>query len=130
MAQLHLTTVSGNSMIRHFPFQGHLGLTPVHIEGIVHTSLEADRKPILARMLTVSTRAYESRRTGSSQTRVLVDYSQTLWSKPQDQPYAELGEFQSPFKITLPKNVAGFSTANYQDYRIFWRVEAGAFHVA
>ena len=124
MVQLHLTTVSGNAMIRHFPFQGFLGLTPVHVEGIVQTSLEEDRKPVPAKRLTVSVRAYELRRAGSSQTRVLVDYSQTLWGKPADQLHAELGDFKSPFKITLPKGVAGFSTANYQEYRTFWRVEA------
>ncbi|EKM51909.1 uncharacterized protein PHACADRAFT_101605 [Phanerochaete carnosa HHB-10118-sp] len=128
MAHLSLTTVSGNSVIRHFPFQGYLGLTPVHIEGIVQIRLEAKQKRIPAKLLTVSVRAYESRRTGNSQTRVLVDYSQTLWSKPSDQPHAELGDFQSPFKITLPKGVVGFSTVNYQDYRTYWRVEATLEH--
>ncbi|GJE88310.1 hypothetical protein PsYK624_043930 [Phanerochaete sordida] len=128
MAQLCLTTVSGNSMPRHFPVQGYLGLTPVHVEGIVQIRLDPDQKPIPARRLTVSVRAYESRRTGVSQSHALVDYSQTLWSKPQDQSCADIGEFQSPFKITLPKDVAGFSTANYQDYRTFWRVEATLEH--
>ena len=128
MVQLSLTTVKGNGGSRHFPFHGYLGLTPIRVEGIVRTRLDEDLKPIQAKSLTVSVRAYESRpsRIGSPHTRLLVDYSQTLWRKPDGQSYADLGEFDATFKITLPKRVAGFSSANYQDYRTFWRVEAGA----
>ena len=127
MVQLSLTTSKGNAGTRHFPFQGYLGLTPIRVDGIVRTRLDEDQKPIQAKSITVSVRAYESRQTrmGTTHTRLLVDYSQTLWRAPDNQPYADVGEFESPFKITLPKRVAGFSTANYQDYRTFWRVEAG-----
>lgn len=94
----------------------------------MRTRLDEDLRPVQAKAITVSVRAYESRqsRIGAPHTRLLVDYSQTLWRKPDGQAYADIGEFESPFKITLPKRVAGFSTANYQDYRTFWRVEAGA----
>ncbi|GJE86895.1 hypothetical protein PsYK624_029780 [Phanerochaete sordida] len=131
MVQLFLTTTKGNAGSRHFPFQGFLGLTPVRVDGVVRTRLEEDQKPIQAKSITVSVRAYENRQTrlGTTHTRLLVDYSQTLWKKPDDQPYADVGDFESTFKITLPKRVAGFSTANYQDYRTFWRVEAVLEHV-
>ncbi|EKM55669.1 uncharacterized protein PHACADRAFT_256454 [Phanerochaete carnosa HHB-10118-sp] len=131
MVQLCLTTLKGNAGSRHFPFQGYLGLTPVRIEGIVRTRLDEDQKPMQAKSITVSVRAYESRQTrmGATHTRLLVDYSQTLWKKPDDQPYADVGEFESPFRIVLPRRVAGFSTANYQDYRTYWRVEAVLEHV-
>jgi hypothetical protein len=129
MVYLTLTTTKGNGGSRNFPFQGFLGLTPVRVDGVVRTKLDEDNKPILAKSLTVSVRAYESRqsRLGTSHSRLLVDYSQTLWKKSEDEPYAELGEFEAPFKITLPKRVAGFSTANYQDFRTFWRLEAGTY---
>ena len=128
MVQLSLTTTKGNSGTRHFPFSGFLGLTSIRVEGVVRTRFDEDHKPIPAKALTVSVRAYESRQTrmGGTHTRLLVDYSQTLWRKPDGQQFADLGEFESPFRITLPKRVAGFSTANYQDYRTYWRVEAGA----
>ena len=129
MVYLTLTTTKGNGGSRHFPFQGFLGLTPVRVDGIVRTRLDEDQKPIQAMSLTVSVRAYEARQTrlGTTHNRLLVDYSQTLWKKPDNEPHAELGEFEAPFKIMLPKRAAGFSTANYQDYRTFWRLEAGVY---
>lgn len=129
MVQLSLTTIKGNAGTRHFPFQGYLGLTPIRVEGIARTRFDEDLKPVLAKSLTVSIRAYESRQTrmGGVHTRLLADYSHTLWKKPDGQSYAEIGEFESTFKITLPKRVAGFSTANYQDYRTYWKIEAGMF---
>lgn len=129
MVQLSLSTAKGNAGSRAFPFQGYLGLTPVRVDGVVRTRFDEDQKPILAKSISVSVRAYESRqgRTGSHHSRLLVDYTQTLWRKPDDVPYTELGEFEQPFRITLPKRVAGFSTANYQDYRTYWRLEAGAY---
>lgn len=127
MVQLSLSTAKGNAGSRKFPHQGYLGLTPVRVDGVVTTRLDEDRKPILAKSLSVSVRAYESRHSiiGTVHSRLLVDYTQTLWRKPDDQHYAELGDFESTFKITLPKRVAGFSTANYQDYRTYWRLEVG-----
>ncbi|PSS37421.1 hypothetical protein PHLCEN_2v725 [Hermanssonia centrifuga] len=126
MVTLYLSTTKGNGGIRHFPYQGFLGLTPVRIDGIVRTRLDEDQKPIPAFSLTVYVRSYEARqtRTGSLHSRILAEYSQTVWRKPDGQDYASLGDFEHPFKITLPKRVAGYSTANYQDYRTFWRVEA------
>ncbi|KAK7693262.1 hypothetical protein QCA50_002829 [Cerrena zonata] len=131
MVQLILTPSRGNAGGRDFPYQGYLGLTPVRVDGIVCTKLEEDCKPILAKSLTVAVRCYESRqgKTGVSHSRLLVDYASVLWRKPDDQEYAELGRFEAPFKITLPKRVAGFSTAHYQEYRTFWRVEAVIEHV-
>lgn len=128
MVQLFLSTTKGNAGIRHFPYQGYLGLTPVRVDGIVRTRCDEDQKPVQASALTVYVRAYESRQTrlGAPHSRIVAEYAQTVWRKPDGQDYGSLGDFDSPFKITLPKRAAGFSTANYQDYRSFWRVEAGA----
>ncbi|KAI0689134.1 hypothetical protein BC835DRAFT_1257834, partial [Cytidiella melzeri] len=132
MVHLILSTTKGNSSSRHFPFQGYLGLTPVRVDGVVCTRFDEDQKPILAKSLTVSVRAYEARqgRGGPQHSRLLVDYSQTLWRKPDGQEYAELGELDRSFKITLPKRVAGFSTANFLDYRLYWRLEAVLEHAS
>ena len=95
MVTLCLTTTRGNGGSRHFPFQGYLGLTPVRVDGIVRTRFDDDRRPILAKSLTVSVRAYEARQTrlGATHTRLLVDYSQTLWKKPEDEQYVKTVEY-------------------------------------
>lgn len=130
MVHLILSTTKGNSSVRPFPHQGYLGLTPVRVDGIVSVRLDEDKKPINAKVLTVSLRAYEARQGrvgGAPHSRLLVDYTQTLWRKPDGEEYAELSELNRSFKITLPKRVAGFSTVNLLDYRTYWRLEVGAY---
>ncbi|THH33994.1 hypothetical protein EUX98_g351 [Antrodiella citrinella] len=131
MVRLFLTPSKGNAGGRYFPHQGFLGLTPLRVDGVIRTKLEEDGKYILAKSLSVHIRCYESRvtRTGSHRSRILVDYSKTIWQKPQHQEYAPLGDLDATFKITLPTNVPGFSTANYQEYKTFWRVEAVLEHI-
>ncbi|KAI0080568.1 hypothetical protein K474DRAFT_1573151, partial [Panus rudis PR-1116 ss-1] len=126
MLTLILAPARGNSGGRYFPYQGYLGLTPLRVEGVVCTRLAEDGKPIPAKSLSVAVRCYESRqgKTGTLHSRLLVDYLSVLWRKPDNQDYADLGSHDAQFKITLPKRVAGFSTAHYQEYRTFWRVEA------
>jgi hypothetical protein len=62
-------------------------------------------------------------------TNVLVDYTQVLWSKPEEQEWDSIGDSEHPFRITLPTKVAGPSTAHFQDYRIWWRIEACMFSI-
>ncbi|KAI0646874.1 hypothetical protein C8Q79DRAFT_956774 [Trametes meyenii] len=131
MVHLVLSTTRGNSGNRFFPHQGYLGLTPVRVEGVVRTRLDEDGKPIPARALSISIRCYQSRLTRSRtfHSTLLVDHTDVLWVKPQDKDYADVAELDFPFKLTLPKRTPGFSTANYQDYRVFWRLEAVLDHV-
>ncbi|KAH9901201.1 hypothetical protein C8Q73DRAFT_637542 [Cubamyces lactineus] len=131
MVHLVLSTTRGNSGNRYFPHQGYLGLTPVRVEGVVRTKLDEDGKPIPARALSISIRCYQSRLTRSRSIRstLVVDHTDVLWVKPQDREYADVAELEFPFKLTLPKRTPGFSTANYQDYRVFWRLEAVLDHV-
>ncbi|KAI1787911.1 hypothetical protein LXA43DRAFT_975083 [Ganoderma leucocontextum] len=131
MVHLVLSTSRGNSGNRFFPHQGYLGLTPVRVEGIVRTKLDEDGKPIPAKSLSVSVRCYQSRLTRSRAVRstLVADHTDVLWVKPPNREYADVGELEFPFKLTLPKRTPGFSTANYQDYRVFWRLEAILDHV-
>lgn len=148
MVQLSLYSPKGNQALRHFPFLGYLGLTPVHVEGglylidsastrsivsffflfstVVRTSID-DGKLLPAKSITVSVRCYESRigRLNVIHTNRLVDYTQVLWSKPDQDEWADIGDTEYPFRITLPTDVGGHSTANLQEYRVWWRVEAG-----
>jgi hypothetical protein len=151
MVLLSLYSPKGNQALRHFPFHGYLGLTPLHVEGcsslsfcskstpfliyifslfffsVVRTKLDDDGKLLPAKSITVSVRCYESRigRFNAIHTNRLVDYTQVLWSKPEQDEWADIGDSEYPFRISIPTNVGGYTTANLQDYRVWWRVEAG-----
>lgn len=100
---------------------------PLHLFSVVRTKLDADQKLLHAKSLTISIRCYESRigRVNTLQSKVLVDYTQVLWSKPAGVDFEQVGNLEYPFRFTVPAKVAGFSTAVFVDYRCIWRVEAG-----
>ncbi|KAL5511510.1 hypothetical protein ACEPAH_4727 [Sanghuangporus vaninii] len=126
MVKLSILSYRGNSNSRFFPHSGYLGLTPVKVEGVVRTNLDEDRKPLLASSVYASVRCIEARlgRVGVVNTNVLVEYTQVLWSKPNGVDWADLGDGEFPFKIVVPTKTPGFTYANFQDYRVFWRIEA------
>jgi len=99
---------------------------------VVRTQLEQDGKPLLSKDLHIAVRCYEARQTrlGATHTNMLADYSTMLWSKPDDQDWTEVGEGDHTFRIVVPANATAPSTAlYYQEYRIFWRVEATLNHI-
>lgn len=107
-------------------FSYPLGLTPVKLDGIVRTRMEEDGKPVTASSLTISLRCYEARqgRVGVLKTSLLMEQSQTLWT-PSGGEYGPLGVGDFPFRLVLPANALGSSTFHLQDYRVYWRLEAG-----
>ena len=127
MVHLLLASPKGNQGLRYFPFAGLLGLTPVKVDGVVGTRLDADAKPLRAKSLSVAVRCYESRQGPFhiARSNVLAEYSQLLWSKPDHLDYESIADLRFPFQITLPVNIPGFSTSVFVDYRCVWRVEAG-----
>lgn len=149
MVKLSLISPKGNQGVRYFPYQGYLGLTPLRFEGraysssppflphytllifvlkVVRTQIEQDGRPILAKDIIVVVRCYESRhgRLGTVQTNVLYEHSVTLWQKQDTQEWSEVGDSEYPFRFSIPSHIAAPSTALYfQEYRIFWRIEAG-----
>lgn len=129
MVHLLLASSNGNQGLRYFPFAGLLGLTPVKVDGLVGTRLDSDAKPLRAKSLSVAVRCYESRHGpfNTARSNILAEYSQLLWSKPDHLDYESISDLHFPFQITLPTNIAGFSTSVFVDYRCVWRVEAGPF---
>ncbi|KZV69676.1 hypothetical protein PENSPDRAFT_665619 [Peniophora sp. CONT] len=127
MVHITLTGAGGNGA--RFGYDGFLGLTPVVVKGVVATHIDSDGKPLPARALTAHVRCYEVRhsRFGQTHTHVMADHVQTLWSSPHDTA-SPLGEFEAPFRIVVPVDSAGASTAAFPDYRVFWRVEAAIAH--
>ncbi|KAG2158446.1 uncharacterized protein EDB93DRAFT_670069 [Suillus bovinus] len=131
MVKLTLSSPKGNHGVRFFPCSGYLGLTPVKFEGVVRTEIEQDGKHLPAKDITVFVRCYEFRhgRLGTVQSKILVEHSVTLWRKPDNQDWAEIGNVEHPFRLTIPAHTAGPSTALYfQEYRICWRIEAVVNH--
>ncbi|KAF8631440.1 hypothetical protein AX17_005117 [Amanita inopinata Kibby_2008] len=126
MVHLILSSPRGNQGLRYFPYSGYLGLTPVNIEGVIGTKLDSDLKPLQAKSISVSVRCYESRhgRVNIIQSNILAEYTQVLWSKPDNVDYDAISDLEFPFQITLPVDTAGFSTSVFVDYRCLWRVEA------
>ncbi|KAJ6455751.1 hypothetical protein C8R45DRAFT_586733 [Mycena sanguinolenta] len=133
MVHIVLASNKGNHGVRYFPYSGYLGLTTLKVDGVVRTKLDADQRPLLAKSITVSVRCYETRLgvLGVVQSNVLVDYTQVLWSKSEDdQEYTEIGNLELPFRILIPPKVAGFSTASYSSvFKCAWRVEAIINHI-
>ncbi|KAH7889649.1 hypothetical protein F5I97DRAFT_1846049 [Phlebopus sp. FC_14] len=132
MVKLSLISPKGNQGVRFFPHQGYLGLTPLKFEGLVRTQIEQDGKSLLAKDINVIVRCYESRqsRLGTVQTNVLFEQSVTLWQKHSGQDWSHVGDSEHPFRLFVPSQVTAPSTALYfQEYRIFWRIEAVMNHV-
>ncbi|KAG1754429.1 hypothetical protein EDB19DRAFT_1666409 [Suillus lakei] len=131
MVKLILLSPKGNNGVRFFPCSGYLGLTPLKFEGVVRTEIEQDGKHLPVKDITVFVRCYEFRhgRLGTVQTNILVEHSVTLWRKPDSQEWAEIGNAEYPFRLSMPPHTIGPSTALYfQEYRICWRIEAVVNH--
>ncbi|KAF9246476.1 hypothetical protein BU15DRAFT_70561 [Melanogaster broomeanus] len=132
MVKLSLISPKGNQGVRFFPHLGYLGLTPLKFEGMVRTQIEQDGKGILAKDISIAVRCYESRqgRLGTIQTNILYEHSVTLWQKHDTQEWSEVGDGEYPFRLSVPSHVAAPSAALYfQEYRIFWRIEAVLNHI-
>ncbi|KEP55563.1 hypothetical protein V565_003270 [Rhizoctonia solani 123E] len=125
MVAISISPAKGNAGARWFPHSGHLGFTPVKLDGMVRTRLEEDGKPVTASALTISLRCYEARhgRVGVAKTSILAEHTQTLWS-PAGAEYGPLGARDFTFRLVLPVNSPGSSTFHLQDYRVYWRLEA------
>ncbi|EJD53046.1 hypothetical protein AURDEDRAFT_110837 [Auricularia subglabra TFB-10046 SS5] len=131
MVKLSVVPTRGNAGGRFFPSTGFLALTPVKVEGIIRTRLDADGRPLQCKSIDVAVRCYEARvgRVGIQHTNVLAEYVQTLWSKPVDRDCEDVGDKDLPFKIVVPQRTKGPSTQNFQTYRVYWRVEATFNHL-
>lgn len=131
MVKLALLSPKGNHGVRFFPHIGYLGLTPLKFEGVVRTEIEQDGKHLPTKDITVFVRCYEFRqgRLGTLHSKILVEHSVTVWSKPDSKDWEEIGNAELPFRLSVPLRSTGPSTALYfQEYRICWRIEAVVNH--
>lgn len=114
-----------------FPFAGYLGLSPVIIQGLFRTTLEEDNRPLKASQILVRVRCYEKHKQGpgkSDRINILYERVQTLWTKPDEVDYEDLGDFASGFRIVLPPNAGGVSPVTFKNYEAYWKVEGVVQH--
>lgn len=147
MVQLTLAPLKGNHA-RRFPYQGHLGFSPVKLSGTVQTTVEEDGALLQASTIDVRVRCYEAdwsnggKALDFSKARAIYQVSQRLWSStgdltpprlnqvsedPNEQVYKPLGNFKSTWKLTIPVNAVNEgarSSATYTRWRIWWVLEA------
>lgn len=128
MVLLSLTPLKGNtSGSKSWPFNGYFALSQVSTHGTVRTRLGDDGNPLMASKVTIAIRCYESRmpRLGVVHTNILFNKTQVLWQAPENQHFAPLGDLDLPFRMSLPPDIAAPSSCHMQEYRVFWRLEAG-----
>lgn len=98
---------------------------------VVKVKHEEDIKPLAAKTLKVAVRCYESRlgRVNVIATNVVVDQTLVLWEKPPTSASAEIPDGEYPFKLLIPPETPGLTTTIFQEYRVYWRVEATLEHL-
>lgn len=104
---------------REFPFIGYLGVSPVVLQGFVKTSIEGDKKKLLATCILVRIRCCEYL---DSTSNILWEMTNELWKPNEEQ---EIGDLNLPFRLEIPKSCPGSSICTYKSYRIRWHIEAG-----
>lgn len=128
MVVLTISPYRGNHQ-RFFPFAGFLGLTPVVIQGTLKTVMEEDNKPLKASSVFVRVRCYEADISGGAikgkGMNVLFDAEQELWRKDEGEEFSSLGDFSKAFRIVIPVEANGVTTATFKNFRTWWQVEAG-----
>ncbi|WRT63972.1 uncharacterized protein IL334_000899 [Kwoniella shivajii] len=123
MLELALTPKHGNAGGRFYPHTGHLGVTPVVIQGKVSTRLPEVCEPLGVKSITLGIRCTETSGTGSSE--ILWEKKKVLLSAPDDEEFLQLGDWDSMFKTTIPVDVIDLarSTMCIPEYKVVWRLE-------
>ena len=107
---------------------GHLGLSSVHVSGTIITKLPALGSPLSVKSVHVAVKCYEIRSTTpllSGQENVLWEKTRRIWEPPAENDYEEIGNWEVPFRLTIPPEVAKKvqSTQWLKDWRAQWRLE-------
>ncbi|WVF70780.1 hypothetical protein IAT40_005574 [Kwoniella sp. CBS 6097] len=123
MLELFVTPKNGNSGGRFFPHTGHLGLTPVVLQGRIGTKLPDVCEPLAVRSISLGIRCTETCGNGSSS--VLWEKRKMLMTPPDGDEYMNMGDWDSSFKTTIPVNAVleARSTMCIPEYKVVWRME-------
>ncbi|WVQ85321.1 hypothetical protein IAT38_007486 [Cryptococcus sp. DSM 104549] len=128
MLDLYITPRHGNAGGRFFPHTGHLGVSPVVVQGKIATKLPPVCDPLLVKSITLRIKCIESRAGGAFE----GDVDNTLWEKakvllapPPGEEYTGVGDWDSMFKLAIPVEAAaaGRSAMVIREYKVVWRFE-------
>ncbi|WVR05735.1 hypothetical protein IAU60_002760 [Kwoniella sp. DSM 27419] len=126
MLELYLTPRKGNSGGRFFPHTGHtghLGVTPVVLQGKIATKLPEVCEPLLVKSVSLGIRCTES--LGNGLYKVLWQKRKVIMAANEGDEYMSLGDWETTFKTTVPVDAAlhARSTMCIPDYKVVWRLE-------
>ncbi|WVQ71013.1 hypothetical protein IAR50_000538 [Cryptococcus sp. DSM 104548] len=130
MLDLFLTPKHGNAGGRNFPHAGHLGVSPVVVQGKIITKLPSVvPEPFLVRSIALRVKCTEFRPGGAFEGELqntLYEQTQTILVPPEGDEYVSLGDWESPFRIVIPTDAAikGRSSMTIREYKVVWRMEA------
>ncbi|KZO95220.1 hypothetical protein CALVIDRAFT_564997 [Calocera viscosa TUFC12733] len=131
MVHIQLVPIKGNAQ-RCFPHTGYLGLSPLSFQGMLRTRRDPeDRNPVAASSVIVAVRCYEFRlnKAGAIAKQNLIASDETcLWSAANANEPVEVGDWDLPFRISLPVTFGGISTVSHQEYKVSWKIEAVIHH--
>ncbi|OCF33298.1 hypothetical protein I316_05039 [Kwoniella heveanensis BCC8398] len=123
MLELFVIPRNGNAGGRFFPHIGHLGVTPVVVQGRISTKLPDVCEPLAVKSISLGIRCTETCGNGSSS--VLWEKRKVLLTPPDGDEYMSMGDWESSFKTTVPVNAAleARSTMCIPEYKVAWRME-------
>ncbi|WWD17996.1 hypothetical protein CI109_102442 [Kwoniella shandongensis] len=125
MLDVYLIPKHGNASGRIFPHAGHFGVTPVVLQGNAITKLPKECDPLQVNSVTVRVKCTEYRNFKGDQEHVLWQKSKAILSPPQEEEYMRLGDWESPFRLTIPIDAAlkARSAMIIKEYKVVWRIE-------
>ncbi|OWZ54726.1 hypothetical protein C356_01787 [Cryptococcus neoformans c45] len=133
MLDLSVTPKHGNAGGRYFPHTGHLGVSPVVVQGKVATKLPPVCDPLLVKNISLRIKCTEYRTGGAFEgdlQNTLWEQSQLLLAPPDGEKYLNVGDWDQQFKMAIPIEAAtqGRSTMCIREYKVVWRMEVAIEH--
>ncbi|GFZ49586.1 hypothetical protein JCM24511_07706 [Saitozyma sp. JCM 24511] len=128
MLELGLVPKQGNAGGRFFPHSGYLGVSPVTIAGTAVAKLPQLCQPLPVKAVSVVVRCYETRTGGpfgQNTENVLWEKSKRLWEPPGSDEFADMGDWECPFRISIPTDAITRTHSSQwtKEWKLVWRLD-------
>lgn len=112
---------------------GYLGLSPVVISGNVVTRVPQLAHALPVKQVLLTVKCYEVRTESGLNPNLentLWEKTKRIWQPPEGEEYVELGEWEYPFKITVPADAieSACSEQYTKEWKVVWRLEVSIDH--
>ncbi|WVO13159.1 hypothetical protein L204_100771 [Cryptococcus depauperatus] len=133
MLELLVVPRQGNAGGRSFPSTGHLGVSPVILQGKIATKVPVHQTGLFpVKRIYIRVKCVETRAGGAFG----GELCNTLWEQTEvfveacEGDYLAVGEWSSSFKIAIPVEAAslGRSTMCIREYKVAWKMDAVVEH--